>query len=432
MGRKTTVITLTILFLTLLTPFTPTVHAVQPETQVFSVDKETTVAVPAYMEGGTTMVPLYAVSRLTNTSLNITQDGNQFTLRDHANRYTFVLGKSYVWINGVPKKLNATPDRVGDRVFVPLRSLVTYLGGEIHWNSKTGDIQIFSPRYVNFREYDQISLYKTIPSTDKKAKLVFSAHLPNALDDVYFLNVDGTGLQNLTHTPWHQEQVIGQTSRGLLYVAVTYQHDTAVYQLDMRSGEKKRLFFLPEAGQPLFSDDGESMALANNKIILYSRQGRFLKMLASSSAVNSTTYENPVWGAGRLYFDEKKADTRGNIQVTEKSVSLSGKIESDKIRRLRDLGGSPNGQYAVYLDTEEQSKTYALFLMDLSKGSVAKLLDGFPGKGNVRWLDNNQCLITTSQAIYRLDVQKNKVSKIFSGSAKNLLINSWPPLRVLF
>jgi len=76
-------------------------------------------------------------------------------------------------------------------------------------------------------------------------KLVFSSHKPGEpIDDIYVCNVDGTNLQKITNSPYHErDPVFSPDGNRIAYVAYTrgLSHGSEIYVINIDSTNKKRL-----------------------------------------------------------------------------------------------------------------------------------------------------------------------------------------------
>lgn len=99
-------------------------------------------AVPYLTEGGRTMVPLRALGETLGAEFAWDGEKKQVTYRRGETVLVLTLGSATVLVNGVERAIDAPPQAVSGRTFVPLRVVTENLGFELKWDNAAKQVTL--------------------------------------------------------------------------------------------------------------------------------------------------------------------------------------------------------------------------------------------------------------------------------------------------
>ncbi len=256
--------------------------AATPDIQVIVNNSTVYVGVTAYVEQGTTMIPIKALQYIPGNSTiwnNITQT---VTVSQDGNVITLVIGQKTATINDRTVQLPVAPELREGRAMVPLRFIAEAAQAKVFWNSTGRTVYVAKT---------PDTLLRQLSGTDLATARAAAVNIPriNRLKTFTPSDNSNNGIYRYYFPQGQSYPFFEQRGDVVYYYEMQENHSELVWtaKLNLNQQSRDNLFFLPYA---IEQEDGVMPNILTNVA--------FYDTLTANGVVRYGYIENPILSSG--------------------------------------------------------------------------------------------------------------------------------------
>ncbi len=253
-----------------------------PDIQVIVNNSTVYVGVTAYVEQGTTMIPIKALQYIPGNSTiwnNITQT---VTVSQDGNVITLVIGQKTATINDRTVQLPVAPELREGRAMVPLRFIAEAAQAKVFWNSTGRTVYVAKT---------PDTLLRQLSGTDLATARAAAVNIPriNRLKTFTPSDNSNNGIYRYYFPQGQSYPFFEQRGDVVYYYEMQENHSELVWtaKLNLNQQSRDNLFFLPYA---IEQEDGVMPNILTNVA--------FYDTLTANGVVRYGYIENPILSSG--------------------------------------------------------------------------------------------------------------------------------------
>lgn len=274
-----------------------------------------------------------------------------------------------------------------------------------------------------------VSFHRPVVSPDGKSIVFMSSHFSNDWE-LFFINLDGTGLKRLTNHPgWDGYAAFGPKR------TFTYDREDGEpkkdgssktpYVYDLETGKTWPFLEMEGVWATVndWSPDRQKAVLFIDKegqrdLYLTDAEGQNLEQITDTPDTNEHDAQFSPDGTKLAYAYQKGDETGFNI-MDLKTGEISPMATSNQ--RIYGLAWSPDGTRIAYTDTPHDNPdgNAEIYVMDVSNREITQLTQNDDYDHMPRWITNSEIIFTSYatgiEQIYTLDLEAGEVKNFLTG-----------------